>query len=271
MSHALSRAPVWLGVALLSVLAELAWRLLSRRGYDGRSALTTLGLMAGNVPAAVLHALVVGGLFAAAWRIAPVHLPLRSAWTWTGGFVAVEFAYYWFHRASHRLRWMWASHAVHHSAEQMTFLSALRLGWTNVLSMGWIVYLPVVLMGFDPRLVGLMLAAGLHYQFFLHTEMQLPLGPLEWIFNTPSHHRVHHGTDDWCLDRNFGGVLIVFDRLFGTFAAERGDAPIHYGLKGRVPEANPVKLVLREWAGLFAEMARAGGLRRALAIALAPP
>jgi sterol desaturase/sphingolipid hydroxylase (fatty acid hydroxylase superfamily) len=271
MAGGYSRSPLWLGIVLVLVLAELVWRVWDRRGYDGGGALTTLGLAIGNIPAALLHAFVVGGLFAAAWQLALFRFPLGSAWTWIAGFFVVEFAYYWFHRASHRLRWMWASHAVHHSAEQLTLLSSLRLGWTNVLSAGWLVYLPVILVGFDPRLVAALLVFDLHYQFFLHTEMKLPLGPLEWILNSPAHHRLHHGANSWCIDRNYGGVLIIFDRIFGSFAAECADDVIRYGLAGRPVEANPVKLAWREWRSMLAEMRKAGSVSRAIAIALAPP
>lgn len=271
MAEDLAHSPAWLIVVAVCVLVEMAWRLAARRGYDGGQALTTLGLVAGNIPAALLQALVVGAAFALTWRLAPVHLPLQNPWTWIAGFVVVEFAYYWFHRASHRMRWLWASHAVHHSAEEMTLLSSLRLGWTNLLSGGWIVYLPVIAMGFDPRMVAALLAFDLHYQFFLHTEAPVSLGPLEWLFNSPSHHRVHHGANDWCLDRNYGGVLIVFDRVFGTFAGERRNEVIRYGLVNRAREANPLKLVLREWRQLMVALRRARNIRTALAIAFAPP
>lgn len=271
MAEGLSHSPLWLGTMLILVLAELAWRLATRRGYDGWGALTTLGMVAGNIPAALLHALAVGSLFTTVWKLAPVHFPLQSVWTWIAGFFVVEFAYYWFHRGSHRLRWLWATHAVHHSAEQLTLLSSLRIGWTSLLSAGWLAYLPVILMGFDPRLVATLLAFDLHYQFFLHTEAKVSLGPLERILNSPSHHRVHHGANDWCLDRNYGGVLIVFDRLFGTFAAERDAEPIRYGLANRPPEANPAKLALREWVRLFGDMRKAGTVPRAIDAAIAPP
>lgn len=271
MEGALSRSPVWLIVVLALVLVELVWRLRSGHGYDRRTALTTLGLVAGNIPAAILNGLVIGALYAGAWAIAPVHLPLNDWRVWAVGFVAVEFSYYWFHRASHRVRWMWASHAVHHSAEQMTLLSSLRLGWTNLLSGGWLFHVPLILAGFDPRMVVLLLAFDLRYQFFLHTEAKVPLGPLEWVLNSPSHHRVHHGRNQAYLDCNYGGVLILFDRMFGTFRPERADEPVEYGLKGRNAEPNPIRLVWREWADVFAAMRRAGGLRGAIRVALSPP
>ncbi len=117
---AIERSPAWLAAMLALVLAEAGWRLARGRGYDGRAALTTLGLAAGNIPVAALNALAISAVFGLASRIAPVHWPIGDWRTWAAGFVAVEFAYYWFHRASHRVRWLWASHSVHHSAEQMT-------------------------------------------------------------------------------------------------------------------------------------------------------
>ncbi|MBN8815252.1 MAG: SDR family NAD(P)-dependent oxidoreductase [Sphingomonas sp.] len=238
----------------------------------GGAALTTLGLVAGNVPAAAINGLILGGLYALAWKVAPIHLPADDWKVWALGFVAVEFAYYWFHRASHRIRWLWATHAVHHSAEQMTLLSSLRLGWTNLLSAGWIFYLPLILVGFDPRLVVVLLAFNLRYQFFLHTEARISLGSLEWLLNSPSHHHcVHHGRNDAYLDRNYGGVLIVFDRLFGTFRAEREEDPVEFGLKDRPPVTNPFKLVWREWSDVFGAMRTAGNVRGAIGVAISPP
>lgn len=266
-----ARSPLWLGTMLLLVLAEASWRLASRRGYDGRAALTTLGLMIGNIPFAVLNTLVVGSIFSLAARLTPLHWPASHWPTWVAGFVAVEFAYYWFHRASHRIRWMWATHSVHHSAEQMTLLASLRLGWTNLFSAGWLVYLPLVLLGLPPFVLVALLTLNLRYQFFLHTEAVGRLGPAEWVFNTPAHHRLHHASNEAYVDRNYGGILIVFDRLFGTLAIERTHEPIRYGLAHRPPTRNPVKLAFREWAGIFVDAFAArtpGSLARSL---FAPP
>jgi len=185
--------------------------------------------------------------------------------------VAVELAYYIFHRASHRVRWLWASHSVHHSAEQMTLLSSFRLGWTNLLSAGWIFYLPLILLGFDPRLVVGLLVFDLHFQFFLHTEARISFGPLEWLFNSPSHHRVHHGTNAAYIDRNYGGVLIIFDRMFGSFAAERADDPVRYGLVGREAEPNPVKLAFREWRDIGLELKAAQSWNAVANAMFSPP
>jgi sterol desaturase/sphingolipid hydroxylase (fatty acid hydroxylase superfamily) len=263
-------SPIWLAIVVPLILIEVTWRIRSGRGYDGRTALTTFGLAAGNIASAVIHALVVGSVMTLAWHFAPVKWSLHDWRTWAAGFVCVEFAYYWFHRASHRVAWMWSTHAVHHSAEQLTLLSSLRLGWTNVLSGGWLFYVPLVLAGFDPRLVIGLLAFDLRYQFFLHTEAIGKLGPLEWILNTPHHHRLHHASNEAYLDRNYGGVVIIFDRLFGTLARETGE-PIRYGLVNRTASNNPFRLVLGEWGKTFAAIKQASGTRARLAAAFGPP
>ena len=254
------RSPLWLAATLALVLAEAGWRLTRGRGYDGRAALATLGLVLGGIPFAVLNAAVLSMVFGAAQKVALFHLPIDQWQTWLVGFVAVEFLYYWFHRASHQIRWLWASHAVHHSAEQMTLLASLRLGWTNLFSAGWIFYLPLILLGFPPVMIVALLTIDLRYQFFLHTEAVGSLGPLEWVLNTPSHHRVHHASNDAYIDRNFGGMVIVFDRLFGTFVPERAGEPLRYGLAHRTPTRNPITLALREWGLMLRDASRARSL-----------
>ncbi|MBC7159276.1 MAG: sterol desaturase family protein [Porphyrobacter sp.] len=252
--------PLFLSVALIAIVGELVWRLRSRRGYDGRAALTTLGIVAGNLAAGAPRALLLGGVYGAVWAMVPHRFTVEQWHSWVIGFFAVEVAYYWFHRLSHEIRWLWASHSVHHSAEQLTFLASLRLGWTNLLSLGWVVYLPLIVIGFDPRLVVALLALNLNYQFFLHSEWIPRLGPLERVLNTPHHHRAHHARNPEFLDRNYGGMLIVWDRLFGTIAPE-SETPKRYGLAGKGREDNPVKLAFREWAAMLQDFAAAQGWR----------
>ena len=268
---AMGRSPLWLATMLVLVLAETGWRLVTRRGYDGRQALTTFMLALGGIPFAMLNAAVLSMVFGVAWRAAPVHFVIDDWRTWVAGFVSVEFAYYWFHRASHRVRWLWATHSVHHSAEQMTLLASLRLGWTNLFSAGWVFYVPLVLIGFPPFVVVTLLALNLRYQFFLHTEAIGRLGPIEWVFNTPAHHRLHHGSNASYIDKNFGGVLIVFDRLFGTLGEDCPDEPIRYGLAHRSATGNPLRLAFREWAVMFIDAGRARGWRAKLRTVLTLP
>ena len=120
-----------------------------------------------------------------------VDIPLDTAWSWGALFLGTELAYYWFHRASHRVRWLWTTHAVHHSATHFNLSAAIRL-WTGQLTGAFVFFLPLAWIGFAPLAIGAMLSAGLIYQFFLHTAFPVRLGPLEWILNTPAHHRVHH-------------------------------------------------------------------------------
>jgi sterol desaturase/sphingolipid hydroxylase (fatty acid hydroxylase superfamily) len=253
------------------VLVEMAWRIGVRRAYSGRAVLTTLGLAIGGAPFAILSAVAIGLVFRAAWRITPIRLPLWDWRTWAAGFLAVEFAYYWFHRASHRVRWLWATHSVHHSAEELTLLASFRLGWTNLISGGWLIYLPLVLAGFPPELVAGLQALNLRYQFFLHTEAVGRLGPLEWVFNTPAHHRLHHASNDAYLDRNYGGVLIVFDRLFGTVATESPADPPRYGLAHRAASTNPLRVAFGEWGSMLRDAMQAPDWRSRIAALFAPP
>ncbi|HVX78150.1 MAG TPA: sterol desaturase family protein [Bradyrhizobium sp.] len=169
-------------------------------------------------------------------------------------FLATEFMYYWQHRLSHSIRWMWATHAVHHSPTRLNLTAAVRLGWTGNISGNFLFFIPLAWVGFHPLAILVMLALNLFYQFFIHTELSPRLGPLEWVLNTPAHHRVHHASNEACLDKNFGGVLIVFDRLFHTFAEAPSDEKLRYGLKGGEPTLNPLRIAFGEWATLIRDM-----------------
>lgn len=177
-------------------------------------------------------------------------------------FLGVEFCYYWHHLAMHKVRWFWATHSVHHSATRLNLTAAIRLGWGSAISGGFLFYLPLVWLGFAPVAVFAAMAGGLFYQFFLHAAYAPRLGPLEWVFNTPRHHHVHHAANDSCVDRNFGSVLIVFDRLFGTFAAAPADEPLRYGLKGAPgPARRPLAAALAGWVEIGRGLRNAGGWR----------
>jgi sterol desaturase/sphingolipid hydroxylase (fatty acid hydroxylase superfamily) len=270
--ESLIRHPAFIALVLVFIVGEWLWRTrIAKRGYDVASAWASIGVAAGNFAFKPLNAVIVGGALVAAYQWAPVKWSLDDWRVWAIGFVLVEFAYYWFHRFSHEVRWMWASHAVHHSATEMTFPAAIRLGWTGALSGGFLTFVPLALAGFHPLLIGGLLGANLAYQFFLHTEAFGKWGPLEWLLNTPAHHRVHHASNAPYLDKNYGGVLIVFDRLFGTFAEVRADEPIRYGLTKPLESSNPFVIALDEWRRLFADLARAPGLRAKLATALGRP
>lgn len=246
----------WAVVALLALaLAEYGWRVHRvRKGYDLRAAFASVGVMIGGALVKPVGALVIGGAFLGTATIAPWQFGSDDWRVWLAGFFAVELAYYWFHRFSHTVRWLWTTHAVHHSASEFTLPAAVRLGWTGVFSLGWVIYLPLILIGFPPLMVATLLAANLLYQYTLHTEAIGRLGPLEMVLNTPSHHRAHHASDAPFLDCNFGGVLIVFDRLFGTFRREPDGGGLTYGLTRPLTSHNPTVIALHEWGRLFADL-----------------
>ncbi|MGC2774209.1 MAG: sterol desaturase family protein [Bradyrhizobium sp.] len=196
--------------------------------------------------------------------------PIRPA-ALLGLFLAGEFLYYWHHRASHRIRWLWATHAVHHSSTRLNLTAAIRLGWTGEISGHFVFYLPLALLGFHPLAIIGMLGVNLLYQFVIHTELAPRLGPLEHVLNTPAHHRVHHASNESCLDRNYGGVLIIFDRLFGTFAEAPAAEPLRYGLVGVAPSFNPFRIALHEWIAIGRDVAVAPNWGSRLRVLLARP
>ncbi len=171
-------------------------------------------------------------------------------------FFGLEFFYYWFHRFSHEIRWFWATHAVHHSPNSMSLLTAERLGFTQNLSAGTLTFLPLVWLGFKPEHVLSALAFNLLYQFWLHTEVIKKLGWFEFLFNSPSHHRVHHASNARYLDANYGGVLIIFDRIFGTLIEEDENDPVVFGLVKPLKSYNPLKIALHEWVNLVQDIRR---------------
>lgn len=148
-----------------------------------------------------------------------LELPWDSAWTWWFMFLGVDFCYYWVHRFAHEVSFLWAAHQVHHSSEYYNLTTALRQSLTQQFT-SWIFYVPLALIA-PPSIFAVHIQLNLLFQFWIHTELIKDLGPLEWIFNTPKHHRVHHGRNLYCIDKNYGGILIIWDRLFGTFAEEK--------------------------------------------------
>lgn len=185
-------------------------------------------------------------------------------------FVLVDLVFYWFHRSSHRARWMWAAHVTHHSSTRMNFSTAMRQNATNIFNGGWLFYVPLAWLGFNPVWIGVCYALSLVYQFFIHTTLidKLP-APIEFVFNTPSHHRVHHGRNPGYIDTNYGGVFIVFDRLFGSFTPET-IAP-EYGITRPIDSHNLLVLWCHEYMALLRDMARKGPLLQRLKHLWMPP
>ena len=186
-------------------------------------------------------------------------------------FFALEFAYYWFHRASHRVRFWWLTHSVHHSPNEFTLSTAYRLGWTGRLTLMLIFFVPLAALGFPPLMIVIALSINLLYQFWIHAEWIPKLGPLEGILNTPSAHRVHHASNVEYLDANYGGVLMIFDRMFGTYIAEREDIKPVYGWVQPMQSHNPFVIVFRPWIDLFRDLTRARSVRSIAGYLFGPP
>jgi sterol desaturase/sphingolipid hydroxylase (fatty acid hydroxylase superfamily) len=200
--------------------------------------------------------------------LAPWHAPAGHWSTWVILFFLVDILWYCYHRISHRVRLVWAAHQAHHSSEYFNFSTALRQKWNQWFES--LIWLPLPLLGMPPTLIYAAFSLNLVYQFFIHTERidKLPR-PIEFVFNTPSHHRVHHGSDEIYLDRNYGGVLIIWDRLFGTFQPEL-HRPM-YGLTTPVGTYNVFRLQFHEYAAILRDVRAARGARDRLGYIFGPP
>ncbi|MEL4240945.1 sterol desaturase family protein [Shewanella sp. LC6] len=217
---------------------------------------------------------ILAGLLIAKWYLAVFGWKLFDIQMGPFSFVllmiAQDFCYYWFHRASHRVRWMWAAHVVHHSSENMNFSTAFRQSLMYPFAGMWVFWLPLVILGFDPNWVVFVVLLNLGLQFFVHTQAVRKLGPLEWLFNTPSHHRVHHGRNPQYIDKNYAGILIIWDKLFGTFVPE--EETVIYGITKPVNSFNPIKVTFSEWRDMFSDVTTKGlSFSERLKLLFAPP
>ena len=200
-----------------------------------------------------------------------VTLPMDHWSGWLACFLGQELCYYTYHRAAHRIRWFWCTHAIHHSSNDLNLSAAYRFGWTGRISGTLLFFMLTPLFGMPPKVVLILLSLNLLYQFWVHTTWIPRLGPLEWIFNTPSAHRVHHASNLEYLDGNYGGVLIIFDRLFGTYIAERPDVPCRYGLVKPVTTYNLLTIEFMHWQALWSDLRQATSWREACSYLLKPP
>lgn len=251
-----------IGVALIAL--EVGWGAhRGRRGYpladsacNAFIAVTTIGF--GTI-------MVLQGVDVHGWldRHAPITLPADRWWTWVVAVIATDLVFYVSHRAMHRFNLLWTVHAVHHQSEQYNLLVGVRVAWFSVY-LSWVFYLPLAMVGMTVPIVLAARGVGAVYQFVLHTRWVGSLGPLEWLLMTPSHHRVHHGTDPGYVDRNFAAIFIVWDRWFGTFTPETTEP--HYGTIPRFASTNPVWANLVEWVRVIRLTGQARGLGDKLAV-----
>ncbi|MGH6786551.1 MAG: sterol desaturase family protein [Novosphingobium sp.] len=236
---------------VLLVALEMLWaRRRAPLAYEPRDTLTSLAFGLGNTVFAVLTGGAIYAVLVWSYGFRLVTIPF-AWWAWIACFVLDDFAYYWFHRSAHRVRWFWASHVNHHSSQHYNLSTALRQTWTGWLALSFAFRLPLMLIGFHPAMVAFVGGVNLIYQFWIHTEAirRFPRW-FEAVMNTPSHHRVHHATNPRYLDANYAGVFIVWDRMFGTFVPEVDDEPIRYGIVRQLGTFGLFYSVFHEWIGI---------------------
>ncbi|MFB7868023.1 sterol desaturase family protein [Streptomyces sp. NPDC056069] len=226
-------------------------------GYDAKDAVTSVSMGLGSLVFDFLWKIPTVAIYAVVHELTPMRAPTLW-WTLPMMLIVQDFFYYWQHRGHHVIRILWACHVVHHSSRRFNLTTALRQPWTAFTS--WPFYLPMIALGVHPAAVAFCYSANLVYQFWIHTERidKLPR-PLEYIFNTPSHHRVHHASQGGYLDRNFGGILIVWDRMFGTWARET-HKPV-FGLTKNISTHNPLRVATHEYAAIARDIQAAGHWR----------
>jgi sterol desaturase/sphingolipid hydroxylase (fatty acid hydroxylase superfamily) len=236
---------------VLLVLIEMLWaRARNREAYEPRDTLISLAMGLGSTVSGLLTAGAVAALYLWLWQFRLLEIGW-AWWAWILCFVLDDLAYYAFHRAAHRVRWFWASHVNHHSSQHYNLSTALRQTWTGTIALGFLFRIPLLLIGFHPGMIFFCAGLNLIYQFWFHTEAigKCPRW-FEAVMNTPSHHRVHHATNPLYLDRNYAGVFIVWDKLFGTFQPELDSERIRYGIVKQLGSFNLLWVAFHEWIGI---------------------
>ncbi|MCB9663632.1 MAG: sterol desaturase family protein [Alphaproteobacteria bacterium] len=258
-------------VFIVLVLAEvLAWWRGARLSYETRDTATSLSLGGLNLVSGFLQGAAIALLHPLIWQVRLFDLGW-AWWVWVLAFFAEDLSYYAFHRVAHERRWVWAGHVTHHSSQHYNLSTALRQPVFSAISLSFVFWLPLTWLGFHPAMIAFFKGTSLVYQFWIHTEVIRTLGPLERVFNTPSHHRVHHATNPRYLDANYAGVLIVWDRLFGTFVPEDPADPPRYGLVTQIGTFHPLKAAFHEWVAIARDLRTARSWREVLGYTWGPP
>ena len=238
---------------LLLITAEVIYSSVKGRNfYKLRDTFAGLGLLSGNFLIGLLtkSSIFLIYVYLYQFRLITVNdlLPIWAVWLAT--FVMIDFVYYWYHRFSHRVRFMWAVHMNHHSSEEMNFTVSLRQAWFGpITKVPFFIFMPLV--GFDPIITAVAGVASTLWGVIGHTQWIRRLGIFEYIFVTPSSHRVHHGSNECYIDRNYGNLLIIWDRLFGTFAEEI--EPVKFGIRDNVKTYNPIKITFMFWGQMISD------------------
>ena len=262
---------VALPIILLMIFVEvLVASAKNISAYKTNDSLGTLGLLTGNILMAVSikGSTLAFHLFLYEFRVFDLVslIPIWILWLMT--FVLIDFIFYFYHRISHRSRFLWAIHMSHHSSEEMNFAVAYRQAWLGPISkIPFFMILPLI--GLDPTMIAVAGILSTLWGIVGHTQIINKLGPFEWIFNTPSHHRVHHGSNAQYIDRNYGNLLIIWDRFFGTFEPE--NEPVKYGLVKNVNTFNPIKITFMGWQEIYQDIKDSKSSKEALGHFFGPP
>jgi sterol desaturase/sphingolipid hydroxylase (fatty acid hydroxylase superfamily) len=248
--------PAFIALLILEVVLAAKMR---QDLYEWKDTAASLTMGIGNVLVNLIAKAMVFAIFTFLYQFAPHPLGFRW-WVWPLAFFSDEISYYAFHRTSHECRLFWASHVVHHSSQRYNLGTALRQTWTGAF-MSFIFWAWMPLAGFPPVMILTLQSISLLYQFWIHTELVRSVGPLEFVLNTPAHHRVHHASNPKYIDRNHGGTLIIWDRLFGTFEPEDMQDPPVYGLTRNIETYNPLRIAFHEWGDIARDLWHAASWR----------
>tara|TARA_B100001142_G_scaffold7056_1_gene7099 strand:+ start:1469 stop:2293 length:825 start_codon:yes stop_codon:yes gene_type:complete len=262
---------VALPIILLMIMVEvLVANAKNIAAYKKEDSLGTLGLLTGNIFVAlsIKGVTLAFHIFLYEFRFFDLVSVMPEWALWIITFILIDFIFYFYHRISHRSRFLWAIHMSHHSSEEMNFFVSFRQAWLGPISkIPFFMLLPLI--GLDPTMIAVAGVISTLWGVIGHTQVINKLGPLEWVFNTPSHHRVHHGSNLQYIDKNYGNLLIIWDRFFGTFEPE--NEPVKYGMVKNVNTFNPFKITLMGWQEIVLDMKNSKSSREAMTHFFGPP
>ena len=241
--------------------------------YEAKDTATSLAMGLGSTIVGGFTAAAIAGVSIWVWQNHRIlEIPMTAWWAWVAVFFLEDMTYYWFHRIAHERRFWWASHVNHHSSQHYNLATALRQTWTGEVAGTWLLWLPLALIGFPPAMIAIQKGISLVYQYWVHTEAinKLPRW-FEAVMNTPSHHRVHHARNPRYLDANYAGILIIWDRLFGTFIPEDEKEPPRYGLVHNLGDFNLLRVAFHEWMGIGKDLAGSRSIREVVGYLFGPP
>ncbi len=261
---------IWIAAPIMFAFVFIEYligRKQNKNLYTGKDFLASLTIGLVNVGLNGFMKIGMFIIFLFFFNLAPFRIP-STWWSFVLCLIVLDFCRYWAHRIAHEQRFWWSTHVVHHSSEHYNLSVSFRLSWTQNLKI--VFFLPVILLGFDPLIFFIAHQVEVLYQFWIHTELirKLP-APIEYIFTTPSHHRVHHSVNEKYIDKNYGSTFIIWDRMFGTFM-EEDEQPV-YGITKPVNSFNPVYLVFHEWMEVGKDIIRARSIKEAWTILFGSP